>query len=347
MKKAFLSICVLVFGLLFPQQVLLAQTSCQAIPLPADIASVNEEFSGMSIHAGRLYLLPQYGSHKESKLDGAFSIYSILTDSINRVIEGKDKALSAYRKLRVKNLNLLPEAVKSGYEGFEAITFIGNEVYLSIETHDQDDYCFLIKGKLDTDQQEIVMDATHVVKLPRYPYIENAGFESLTYLPKKKKLLAIYEYNAAAHGGLGYLIDPSFKKSPERIDMPFLPFRITDIQADNKGTVYGINYFWNGDYKSYLDNEMIRNAEVQIGDSIPELKPALERDPKYLTRKTTTYARIVKLSGIKAEHWEGLRSFPGDKNNWEGMVLFRKGALVVSDANRSDKQVTTLAYFDF
>ncbi|TDO21842.1 hypothetical protein [Pedobacter duraquae] len=347
MKKALISTFIFCLGFLSPQLAAFAQRSYQTIPLPLEIASVNEEFSGLSSHKGRLYLIPQYGSYKETKLEGIFNIYSILTDSITRVIEGKDKQLTAFKTIKVKNLALLPDEIKSGYEGFEAITFIGDEVYLSIETHDDKDYCYLIKGILNTKLGTIEIDAVNFMRLARYPYVENAGYEALTYLPEKKKLLAIYEYNAMHNGGIGYLIDPSFKKAPEKIDIPFLPFRITDIQIDAQGTIYGINYFWNGDYKAYLDNEMFRNAEKEISKTIPDLKAELTQNGDYLKKKTTSYSRIVRLSATGKKQWEAVRSFPSDKNNWEGMVLFRKGALVISDANRSDKQVTTLAYFDF
>ena len=44
-------------------------------------------------------------------------------------------------------------------------------------------------------QSEILIDPLEVVALKRYPYIFNAGFESLTYLPGRRKLMALYEFN--------------------------------------------------------------------------------------------------------------------------------------------------------
>ena len=35
------------------------------------------------------------------------------------------------------------------------------------------------------------------------------------------------------------------------------------------------------------------------------------------------------------------------KKNWEGITLFDKGALIITDANRSLKQVVELAYIKF
>jgi hypothetical protein len=62
-----------------------AQSSFKPISLPLNINSVNEEYSGITMYNNRLYLEPQYGSRKETKLDSGFFIYSILADSIGRL----------------------------------------------------------------------------------------------------------------------------------------------------------------------------------------------------------------------------------------------------------------------
>lgn len=322
-----------------------AQNVYKNIPLPKDISGVNEEFSGMTIYGNHLYLEPQYGDHKETKLDGDFALYRILTDSIGRVIDGQDTALTAYKTISVKKLNLLPDSVKANYEGFEAISIVNNTVFLSIETDDKYAYCFILKGKLDTVKGEVTIDPVHFISLQRYPSISNAGFESVTYLPKENKLLAYYEFNAMPKGGCGYLIDTSFNKAPEQLKTPFLYFRITDIAAASNGHIYGINYFWNGDYNAYLNNDWVKNPEAAISKAIHELGGKLKADPGYL--RNNPYAAIVTLDSRKSKQWKYVRSFDGVKNNWEGIALYKKGALIVTDANRSSKQAERLVYVDF
>jgi hypothetical protein len=324
-----------------------AQSKYRILSLPPAINSVNEEFSGMTLWKNRLYLAPQYGDHKETKLDGAFNLYSINADSIGRVIDRKDTALTAYRTIKVYNLNLLPDSIKKYYEGFEAITITNNRVYLSIETTDTYAYCFLLKGTLDTVKNELHIDPKHYISLKRQLFITNAGFESVTYLPKENKLLAYYEFNATATGGIGFLIDPSFKKAPQKIKAPFLYFRITDIAATKNDRIYGINYFYNGDYNYYLDNKIVHRPEQRIKQTIPDLRDSLDRNPDYLKGKRTTYARIITLDNYKSTQWKQVAAFDGYKNNWEGIALYRKGALVVTDANRSSKQLNTFAYIEF
>jgi hypothetical protein len=324
-----------------------AQRKYKILNLPDSINSINEEFSGMALYGNRLYLLPQYGNHMKAKLDGLFSIYSIGADSLRRSINGKDPKLSSYRTINVLNLNKLPDSIKQYYEGFEAITFIGNQVYLSIETVDSSDYCFLIKGVLDIKNNEITIDPVHTLSLKRYPFINNAGFESISYLQKEKKLIALYEFNAMPNGGIGYLIDPSLTKKPEKISVPFLHFRITDAQVTPKGKIYAMNYYYGGDYNKYLNNNVIRHQEERVKSMIPDLKKSLSVDPDFLRIKSSGYARIVMMNNYKDKSWKQVATFDAFENNWEGLVLFNKGALIITDANRNKSQLSTLSYVEF
>jgi hypothetical protein len=323
------------------------QQKFKAIPLPDSLRNVKFEYSGLSWNHGRLFLLPQYGNHKETRLKGAFNLYSILADSIGRVIDAKDSTLSTFNTIKVNNLDKLPDSIQTQYEGFEAITMNHDDVFLAIETTTQYNYCYIIKGKLNAQHTSIDIDPLNFITLRRYPFIENAGFESLVYLPKKHKLLAIYEYNAMDCGGTGYLIDPNFKKAVKKLKIPFATFRITDLQTQSGNDLYALNYYYNGDYKAYLDNNLLRDAGQIVKSSIPDLKDSLEKNPAYLQEKTTNYARIIKMEGLKAKTWKQVASFAAAKYNWEGLALYRQGALVITDANRNSKLMTTLAYVAF
>lgn len=322
----------------------LAQTKLKYINLPKEISDINEEYSGISQYHNRVYLLPQYGSHKETKTEGEFNLYSLLADSINRVLDKTDTALSVYKIIKVKNLGKLPPIIKQNYQGFESITIVNGQVYLAMETPTMHYYCYLFRGVLDTIKNEVDLDVINYISLRRYPYIENAGFESVSYLPKEKKLLAYYEFNGMAGGGIGYLIDPSFKRTPQQIKVPFLYFRITDMATTSNGQIYGINYYYNGDYDNYLNNGILKNREEDIKKIIPDLKDKLTT-PDYL--KNHTYARIVTLKDYKDKQWRQVVTFDGEKNNWEGITLFNKGALIITDANRSTKQLSSFAYIEF
>lgn len=336
---------VLAFGVILLASVCaVAQSKFIPIQLPAAINSVNQEFSGIMQYKNRVYLLPQYGNHKGTKLSGDFNIYSIAADSINRAIAGTD-TLHSYRTIKVKNLTRLPNEIADNYEGFEAIAIANNRVYLTLETQPKHYYCYVVKGTLDTVRDAIYIDSRNIIRLHRDPYVDNGGFESLAYLPKEKKLLAYYEFNAMPNGGIAYLIDPDFKSKPKPVKAPYLYFRMTDIATDNRDRIYGINYYYNGDYEDYLVNGILQHPEDKIETAIPELAEPLNKDLDYL--KKNTYARIVSLKNYKTTQWEHIFSFDGYKNNWEGITLFGKGALIITDANRSNKQLSTLGYIPF
>lgn len=338
-KLKYLAVCLLLISNVYGQQKL------QILKLPYAINHVNQEFSGITQHNNQVYFLPQYGNHKETKLSSTFNIFSISSDSINRAIEGKD-TLHYYRTLKVKNLSQLPNEIADYYQGFEAISIVGSQVYLSIEAKDTHYYCYILKGALDTVKNEIHIDSKNYISIRRIPYIENAGYESLTYLPKEKKLLAYYEFNAMPNGGIAYLIDPAFKKSPQAIKTPFLYFRMTDMATANDGSIYGINSYYNDDYDKYLNNGLLVHPEAKIKVAFPDLAQPINNNTSYLKEKTTNYARIITQKNYKSK-WTEVGTFDGNKNNWEGITLFKKGALVITDANRSNKQLSTFAYIEF
>lgn len=321
------------------------QAKYKAIPLPLALRSINEEFSGMAQFGDRIYVLPQYGSSKETGLDGQFDMYSFRADSINRVIEGKDTSLTSFNTLKVRNLEKLPGFIKNTYQGFETLTFLGNTVFIAIETVDTAANCYLVRGVIDTIKKEINIDHKNYLVLKRPFYISNAGYESITWLPRINKLIAFYEFNAVKGDNMAYLIDTSLTKAPEPVKTPFLYFRNTDAVTAPGGGIYAVNYFWDGDYDKYLDNGIVKNANQDIIRAVPSLRDSLTKSPDYL--KTHTFARIIYLKNYRKKKWKQVAVFDGFRNDWEGITLFNKGALVIADANRSTKQVTRLAYVEF
>jgi hypothetical protein len=333
-----LSVCCL---FLWANKGFAQEKNFRPIPLPAEISSVAEEFSGMALWNNRVYLLPQYGDQRRADglMNDNFFIYGILADSINLAIDDS-VPLTKFQKIRVKNIDKLPEEIKAGYEGFEAISIVNGTVFMNIETHDNFTYCFMLKGRLDTTANEVIIDTNKITRLKRDFQWENAGFESIAYIPSENKLLTAYEANFHAIN-YAYLVDTSFQTEPVKTQIPMMPFRITDLFANNK--IYALNYYYHGDHAIYADS-MIDDIKA----SIPELTEQLNTDPDYLKEKNHEYARIVSLDSLSDPKWKEVVSFPGQKNNWEGLVLFRKGALIVSDANNNaPHQVTTFAYVEF
>jgi hypothetical protein len=322
-----------------------AQVTRVDIPLPTALRATAEEYSGMAVWKDRLYLLPQYGSHKDSVLRRDFFLYSIRLDSIRRVLDKKDTSLTCYRTIRLSGIDKLSDTIQ-WYQGMEAISIVDGRVFLSIETDDEKNRnCYVITGLLDKTGTRIDIDPKKVAVLPRFSFIPNAGFESLAWLPAEKKILALFEFNASPHGNRGYLIDPAFKTKPVAVPVPFSYFRITDAVSTPKG-IFALNYFWNGDNKDYLNNCIVRADSSNIADSVPSLRSSIAADSGYLRRKTNCFTRILHLDKRTGSRWteyEVIERTCSD-TNWEGLVPFGNGFLIISDANGKSYLRTLLSY---
>lgn len=334
--------CLLICAtFLFCDRIFAQEKKFQPIPLPEEISGVAEEFSGMALWNNRIYFLPQYGDQQKADrlVKDNFFIYSILADSINLALD-YNTPLTKFQRITLKNLDKLPQEIKDGYEGFEAISIVNGTVFMNIETHDNFNDCFMLKGILDTVTNEIAIDTNKIIRLKRDFILKNAGFEALTYLPMENKLLTAYEANFHAVN-YAYLVDTGFTSEPVKTQIPMLPFRITELVTGDK--IYALNYYYHGDHALYADSTI-----NDIKTAIPELAEQLNGNPDYLKQKEHEYARIVSLDSLNATKWKQVVTFPGFKNNWEGMVLFRKGALIITDANNNaPNQVTMLAYVEF
>lgn len=301
------------------------------------------QLSGMVWHNNKLYMVPQFLSNRNHRLEGDLFIYSVSADSIQRVIDGTDTALSGCNAIRVRNAERLPKEIHDNYGGFEAIAIDGNTVYLTIESKQLWNENYIVCGTLSPKRSELILHPKRFIRLKRFDETDNAGFESLAYHAKEKKLTAIYEFNAASGANFAYEIDRKLKKV-QKITIPFAYFRITEITNSND-TLFALNYHWGGDYSSYLRDY----RPEHVPDSVPELKSVLEHDTSYLSTRSKSFTKIIYLDPVNRSQWktamvvENLTS----ENNWEAMVRFKDGFLLLSDSNERGPLVTTLRYVPY
>lgn len=316
----------------------------QPLVLPEALRSVTHEFSGMAVHNNRLYLLPQYGSHLSKSPDSLFLVYTIRTDSIDLAITQPQHSITNYRTIRVRNLDKLPPHVKNAYDGLESILFVGNRVFFTIESHRGHPSGFVLCGTPDTKTGDILVDPSRVVTLKRFYDIHNAGYESLTFLISQQKLLAAYEFNASATGNIAYLIDTSMRETPVVTEFPFAYFRTTDMVADTNA-LFALNYYFGGEYHAYLDSLVISYA-ANIAEDIPELRENISMNSEYLNNRKVCLLRIMRVNSLQDRRWQTVRVFKDSdcSNNWEGMVKWKNGFLLISDGNGKPFMKTTLQY---
>ncbi|PZF72362.1 hypothetical protein [Taibaiella soli] len=307
----------------------------QQITLSGGMEKGSFEYSGLAIHNNaELLFLPQ---HADKIADANVSQIQVL--SLKRL---KEKHLTFtptdFKTIKIIDPKRLLDVKKS--EGFEAITCINDEVYLSMETTSEtEDSCFLFKGKLTKNVLTLSkrIGLPHLKKCDGGP-VGNAGYESLTYLPKEKKLLAIYEYEGEANKPVGFKVDPDFSKpaTPVYLDKP-LCFRITDIQATKSGGYFGVNVCYEGTMKDdkYLD--------CHCTSDNPNVNAVVEG-------KTRSFAQIISFTKTNDStyHWEHFTNIDASMPvNWEGFAIVDGHFLLINDTNNSQnkKNPNSTTYF--
>ena len=139
------------------------------IPLPAELADRDNQFSGLCVYRDKLLLLSE--SRLQDPVPGEPKIYALpLAELDKRLAQpatqpaGKKKkpapAPLPYQKLRLVNLEQLRARMDQeapAYEGLEALTVVGDTAYITVETHDDRPYCYLLKGRIDEAAGTVVV----------------------------------------------------------------------------------------------------------------------------------------------------------------------------------------------
>ncbi|MDR6338269.1 hypothetical protein HNQ91_001291 [Filimonas zeae] len=312
--------------LLLPGFYLFAQ---KPVTLPQPIANAAEEYSALATIKKQILLIPQYPDQQKT--------WSIPVKTVQKTIQQASPAFTteAFTEVTLQNLPAVMARVNLGgnfYQGVEGAVAVNNTLFLSIETDEATDSCYLVKGY--KQQQHIVLDAAHILALPKVKcngkVVNNAGYESLTYNAATNQLLAVFEYTNVpdvTQTPIGYLADtllsPAENLTPVYIQQP-IPFRITDLCAGKNGQFYGINFWWGGEYTDYFTCNP--QTPLPVKDSAQFRGPA---------QKLSCYGRVLQLQLDNQQlTWQPLQEIGYDCYNWEGIISVKNRLLVITDANK-------------
>ena len=293
------------------------------ISLPPEISYYDNQFSGLYINKGNLFLM------SESRLQDSAEakLYAIsLKDVDHKLVDSAYKL--PYRKYHIYNLEVLRNKMDmkgDEYEGLEAMVIEGDKIYFSVETTTPSDNCYLLKGHIN--DTAVILNTAFLLPmqkplLPNGSHVYNAGFEALAKL-KKKIHLAFFEYNY--FGGVNNIlsITPEYfinDLQQQILSIDKLPFRITDITRTGRNKYTAVNFFYKGGGADTI-------YRVPKSDS---LNDQLIRD----SSGYHSYCRLIKLkrSGT-AFTWKPLWEFPEPytNHNWEGIAAYKKGYFVIND----------------
>jgi hypothetical protein len=288
-----------------------------SIALPPEISYYDNQFSGLQINNGKLYLMPEcrLQNNHEARL------YSIYLSDIDQHLKDKTYLLP-FEKIRIHGLDSLAAKIKAAqqdYEGLEAFVIDYPIVYFSVETSTPSSYCYLLKGRLVNN--DVYLEQTLLpIQKPRLPdgsIVYNAGFEAIALI--RNRIHEFYEYNYFNKSYV-YSYDRSFNiTSKDSLPIDKVPFRITDITKTMGNHFTAINYFYNG----------------EGADTVYRVAPTDRNNS--LIKAGNSYQNYCRLIDIKYSRkhfsWKPTWIFPGEYAyyNWEGIAAYKKGYFIIND----------------
>ncbi len=292
------------------------------IKLDGNLSERSIEASGLTWYKDNLIILPQFPHKWSNNFDGA--IFFVPKARIENYINGNNRNPIVGEKIDFVAEGL-DEIGKRKGSGYEAITFIGDSVYVSIESvRGKISTDFIVQGIIDFNEKKIILDSDSKIEIPSQSGVHNMGEETLFAFGNN--IFTIHEAN-----GINVNNNPKVFKLNENLreveKLPFqnIDYRITDAtNVDTNGKFFVINYFYPGEFE--------------------KLKPDLNESEREFAIEQILELQIVGNKIIKTDKLPIKLSNGKSKNgyNWEGIVRFNDGFILVTDKFPG----TVLAYFE-
>ena len=297
-----------------------AEYSVTEIELVGPVAKAQADISGMAWCGEHLILVPQYPSMFQN--EGKASVFLIPKADLEAYLDGSVTGAIEPAMIPFEEGDLVDRI--DGFEGFEAVIFDGDDVYLTIEARDGGEMVgYLVKGSVTGDCAGITLDAGLAVSIQPQANLRNMTDE--TIIIYNDQIHTIYEAN-----GINVNPDPVahvFSLDLNRVgklSFPNIEYRITDAtlpEAD--GLFWAINYFFPGDTKLKPGTD-----EIAVEFGLGETHQDAEEVERLIALRITDDG--VTLAGLPPVYLS-LDTDYDDSRNWEGLVRFGEGFLLVTD----------------
>jgi hypothetical protein len=301
-----------------PDLVTLEEHPVTQIELAGPVASSQAEVSGMAWCGDRLILLPQYPD--QFKEDGLGRVFSIPQSALTAYLADDSAAPIEPEKI-VFDTAGLPQTL-SGFEGFEAIAFDQDVVYVTVETRQAGGMMgYLLKGTVAEDCSAVTLDPESQQELP--PQADLSNMTDETIILDGDRIYTVYEANGVNVNSepTAYVFDLALN-TQGTVSFPTIEYRVTDATTvDADGSFWAINYFYPGDTKLKPGDDQLA-LDYGIGLSHQGAEQ-VER----LVKMSVSDAGIDFLD--EAPIYLTLDS--EEAYNWEGLVRMGEGFILVTD----------------
>lgn len=310
-----------------------AHNPIEKIPLAGPIADSRAQISGLAWYGDTLIMLPQYPDFNTDTGDGF--VYALPKGEIADFLDGRSSDPLEPRQIPFVAPGLSTNI--AGYEGYEAIAFVGDTFYVTIEAERADGMLgYLAKGRISPDLEALTLDTTSPVAIA--PQTDNDNMSEESLFATDQAVGTIYELNGTGVNDfpVAHLFD--FDLTPVGTPgFPNIDFRITDsTDLDQEDRFWAINYFYPvGD--NWLQAFELENENVDEG------RPH---------QQWVGMGRLIEFqfsqSGITLTDSSPiqLEMLLSDVHNWEGLARYdEKGFLMVSD-KEPDTVLGFVAYLE-
>lgn len=287
-------------------QSLLEEVEVVPLKLPEKLQAASFEYSGLAWYEDYLVLLPQYPEGGYSSGDG--NLFAIAKEDLLLAVENPEFELPV-REVPIKNSNL--RNVVKGFEGFESVLFVDQDIYLTVESHGGDPMMgYLIKGQVTGELASITLDPDSLVELEPLSSAEKATFEAMTYWGGD--IYVLYEHNSkqreAQPVAYQFNLDLMFESE---ISFPVIDYRVTDATiSDLSGNFWVVNYFFPGDTHLAVKEDALisyygQGATHASSEPVERLLQLRVEDGK-ISRVDQAPIYLQLLEDNIARNWEGV-----------------------------------------
>ncbi len=288
-----------------------AEQPIRVIPLGAPLNTPRAEISGLAWHTDQLILLPQYP-------DRFGGLFAVSRRDILDFLDGRNPGPLAPRLIPLDEDGMA--AWVSGFEGYEAIAFIGDRMFVTIEAHRGLPGLgamvgYIASGDIAADGRTARLNAASRVEIPAQAALDNTADEAMTTLDGR--LITFYEANGANVNprAVAHVFDAALGAGA-LLTMTALEYRLTDATpARADGRFWVINYLFPGDrdkLRPAPDALAARFGRGPIHATCPQVERLVELQAVdgRIGPTDTPPIQLALMNCQTARNWEGLAELP-------------------------------------